>query len=115
MKRAAQRLGEAGEPSRGVMSESGLLPQDSTAPAPPDPAPIELPSDRQPEADDLPGGTITLAAALQELARLLPELRDALNRQSGPPVGKMAYRLDELARALGVSRRVLERERSAGR
>jgi predicted DNA-binding transcriptional regulator AlpA len=29
--------------------------------------------------------------------------------------GRMAYRLDELATALGVSRRTIERERSAGR
>ena len=32
-----------------------------------------------------------------------------------PPVGRLALRLDEVAAALGVSRRAIERERSAGR
>jgi predicted DNA-binding transcriptional regulator AlpA len=32
-----------------------------------------------------------------------------------PPVDRMTLRLDEVARALGVSRRLIERERSAGR
>ena len=32
-----------------------------------------------------------------------------------PEVQRLAYRLDELATALGVSRRTIERERSAGR
>jgi hypothetical protein len=32
-----------------------------------------------------------------------------------PTVERLTYRLDELATALGVSRRILERERSAGR
>jgi hypothetical protein len=32
-----------------------------------------------------------------------------------PAVERLTYRLDELATALGVSRRILERERSAGR
>jgi predicted DNA-binding transcriptional regulator AlpA len=45
-------------------------------------------------------------------------------RQTGPPdpagdapgeVCRLTLRLDELARALGISRRALERERSAGR
>ena len=62
----------------------------------------------------LPPGT-TLAEALSELVELLPGLRDALRRQSGPPVDRMTLRLDEVAAALGVSRRVVERERSAGR
>ena len=31
------------------------------------------------------------------------------------PTERLAYRLDELADALGVSRRTIERERSAGR
>ena len=30
-------------------------------------------------------------------------------------VGRMAYRLDDVAECLGISRRTLERERSAGR
>lgn len=32
-----------------------------------------------------------------------------------PPLGRLAFRLDEVAATLGVSRRTLERERSAGR
>jgi hypothetical protein len=31
------------------------------------------------------------------------------------PLGRLTYRLGEVARSLGVSRRTLERERSAGR
>lgn len=31
------------------------------------------------------------------------------------PIGRLTYRLGELAKALGVSRRTIERERSAGR
>jgi hypothetical protein len=50
--------------------------------------------------------------ALRELAAIL---KDALERQARPPVDRMTLRLDELAAALGVSRRVIERERSAGR
>ena len=33
----------------------------------------------------------------------------------GPAVERLAYRLNEVAKALGVSRRLIERERSAGR
>jgi hypothetical protein len=37
-------------------------------------------------------------------------------RHEAPPaVPRLAYRLDEVAAALGVSRRLIERERSAGR
>jgi predicted DNA-binding transcriptional regulator AlpA len=32
-----------------------------------------------------------------------------------PPVDRLALRLDEVAEAIGVSRRTIERERSAGR
>jgi hypothetical protein len=32
-----------------------------------------------------------------------------------PPVGRLALRIDDIANSLGVSRRTLERERSAGR
>jgi hypothetical protein len=31
------------------------------------------------------------------------------------PIERLTYRIDELAAALGVSRRIIERERSAGR
>ena len=32
-----------------------------------------------------------------------------------PPVERLAYRLDDIAQSVGVSRRLLERQRSAGR
>jgi predicted DNA-binding transcriptional regulator AlpA len=35
--------------------------------------------------------------------------------EAAPAVERLALRLDEIAKALGVSRRALERERSAGR
>jgi hypothetical protein len=43
---------------------------------------------------------------------------DSIDRQpegASPAVERLAYRLDEVAKALGVSRRLIERERSAGR
>jgi predicted DNA-binding transcriptional regulator AlpA len=64
-----------------------------------------------PEAAILPLGT-TLADALRELIVIVPKLKDALRR---PPVERLAYRLDEVADSLGMSRRAIERERSAGR
>ncbi len=56
----------------------------------PKPAPAPTPID-----DDLPPGVVRLANALDRW--------------------RLTYRLDELAEALGVSRRTIERERSAGR
>jgi predicted DNA-binding transcriptional regulator AlpA len=38
--------------------------------------------------------------------------RSTLNR---PPVERLLFRLDDVAQALGIARRTLERERSAGR
>jgi predicted DNA-binding transcriptional regulator AlpA len=64
-----------------------------------------------PEADEQPE-VVTLAEALRELAAILPGLKAAIAR---PPVERLALRFDEVAAALGVSRRLLERERSAGR
>ena len=57
----------------------------------------------------------TLAAVLQELAQVLPGLKLALENQGRPPVERLTYRIDELADSLGMSRRAIERERSAGR
>lgn len=37
------------------------------------------------------------------------------DRPTPPPIERLAYRLDEVATSLGMSRRTLERERSAGR
>jgi hypothetical protein len=56
-----------------------------------------------------------LAAVLVELVAILHGLRLALEHQARPPVERLTLRLDELAAALGVSRRIIERERSAGR
>jgi hypothetical protein len=61
----------------------------------------------------LPPGGRTLAGILEELAAELPALRAALGRQAAPP--RLAYRLSEIAAALGVSKRLLEMERAAGR
>ena len=86
---------------------------DSTAPSQPTTASIPPLRDCQPEAAELPEGVVILADALRELVAILPGLKAALDRR--PRVEPLAYRLEELADALGVSRRVLERERSAGR
>jgi predicted DNA-binding transcriptional regulator AlpA len=69
----------------------------------------------QPEAagDDLSESTKPLAAVLQELAGILPGLKAALECKA--PVERLTYRIDELADSLGMSRRAIERERSAGR
>ena len=66
-----------------------------------------------PEAADLPEGVTTLADALRELADILPGLKAAIERK--PPVERLAYRIDEVADSLGMSRRAIEREQSAGR
>lgn len=44
-----------------------------------------------------------------------PDDHEATPRPPLASVDRLAYRLDDLAAALGVSRRTLERERSAGR
>jgi hypothetical protein len=49
----------------------------------------------------------------ESLFAVLTRLADALDRQAAPP--RLAYRLSELVAALGVSRRLLEQERAAGR
>jgi hypothetical protein len=50
-----------------------------------------------------------IAALLPILTRLVAALEDR------PDVPRLTYRLGELAEALGVSRRAVERERAAGR
>jgi hypothetical protein len=66
---------------------------------------------------DRPEGMTDLAVAMRALVEILPGLKAALERQAGnrPRIEPLALRLDELADALGVSRRAIERERSAGR
>jgi predicted DNA-binding transcriptional regulator AlpA len=70
-----------------------------------------------PPGDELPDAAVTLRQVLAELSTIRLFLRDALNRQADdrPRVEPLALRLDELADALGVNRRTLERERAAGR
>src|SRR5262249_13671742 len=67
------------------------------------------------EAAALPPGVVSLAEALAELAAELPALRAALNRPPAPPIDRMPLRIDEVADALGGSRRTIEREPAAGR
>jgi hypothetical protein len=75
----------------------------------------------EPRADASQPPAMGLISVLSTLALLLPKLTEALERQpkSAPPAvpldGRLTLRIDELAQALGVSRRVLERERAAGR
>ncbi len=66
---------------------------------------------------DLPPGVITIGDALREFVAMLPVLRESLERatKTKPPIERMALRFDEVAAALGVSRRLLERELSARR
>src|SRR5262249_1609002 len=67
------------------------------------------------EAAELPAGIASLGDALRDLADTLPALKAALARQAQPQLSRMPLRLDEVAACLGVSRRVIERERAAGR
>jgi hypothetical protein len=62
---------------------------------------------------ELPEGVTPLIAVLQELAAILPGLKATLERK--PPIDRMALRIDDAADSLGMSRRAIERERSAGR
>jgi predicted DNA-binding transcriptional regulator AlpA len=57
----------------------------------------------------------TEAPASPETAQALPPGVIHLSQPTGAVVERLALRLDELAAALGVSRRAIERERSAGR
>jgi hypothetical protein len=66
------------------------------------------------EADGLPAGVRTLAEILERLAAELSALRAALDRQQTAPP-RLAYRLSEIATAVGVSKRLLEQARAAGR
>lgn len=77
--------------------------------------PTGLPS--QARDDQLPEGPITLAETLTRLAAILPRLAAALERQSEDRqrVERLTYRIEDLADALGVSRRFFERARAAGR
>jgi AraC-like DNA-binding protein len=64
---------------------------------------------------DLP--EMTVRNALVELAHVLPRLAAVLECQSEARdrVEPLAYRIDQVAAALGVSRRTLERALSAGK
>jgi hypothetical protein len=66
-----------------------------------------------PETAKLPEKGVTLVDSLAELVAILPGLRAAIERK--PSVERLAFRIDEVAESLGMSRRAIERERSAGR
>jgi predicted DNA-binding transcriptional regulator AlpA len=67
----------------------------------------------EPAATELPETRVTLANSLAELVGILPGLKAAIERK--PSVERLALRIDEVADSLGMSRRAIERERSAGR
>ena len=70
----------------------------------------------KPDAPDLPEGVKPLADVMQELVEILPGLRAALERQARPArIEPLAYRIDELADALGVSRRAHSKSRAIRR
>jgi hypothetical protein len=99
------------------MTKEHERPQPEAGGAVDDPRQDHLTARTDPETDDLPPGVHHLADVLAELAAILPGLKAALERQADnrPRIEPLALRLDELAHALGVSRRIIERERSAGR
>jgi hypothetical protein len=67
------------------------------------------------EAVEVTKGETSLAAVLATLVALLSRLAAVLDRPAKPTAERLALRIDELADALGVSRRAIERERAAGR
>ncbi len=97
-------------------SEAGLYNCNSTtAPARMGSFPTESPSNRKPAAPE-PPAPIPLADALAQLAAILPRLARVIERtESRSQTHRLTLRIEELAEAIGVSRRVLERELSAGR
>jgi hypothetical protein len=66
----------------------------------------------QSDTSILPHAT-TLADILRELVIILTGLKAVIDRKT--PVERLAFRTDEVASSLGISRRAFERERSAGR
>jgi predicted DNA-binding transcriptional regulator AlpA len=64
-------------------------------------------------SQDQPERALALADAIAKLVAILPGVKAAIERK--PPVDRMAFRLDEVADSIGMSRRAIERERSAGR
>ena len=65
---------------------------------------------------DQPAETQPEAAELAALIAILNRLVNALERQADRPrIEPMALRIEEVAIAVGVSRRGIERERAAGR
>jgi hypothetical protein len=72
---------------------------------------------RRPEAA-LPPGVRSLAEILEELAALLPGLRQALESHQAdnrPRIEPLALRPQDLAAAIGVDERTIQRWRSSGR
>jgi hypothetical protein len=70
---------------------------------------------RPPEASPLPAGVRTLAEVLEELAKTLPGLRQALELRAGGRPEPLAYRKADAARMCGMAPRTLEYLASAGK
>jgi predicted DNA-binding transcriptional regulator AlpA len=54
-------------------------------------------------------------APIRMTASIARPPEDPRPEAADPAMERLAYRLDEIARSLGVSRRLIERERAAGR
>ena len=68
-----------------------------------------------PDPAEATKGSKSLTAVLAALVAVLSRLAAVLDRPAKPAVERLALRIDEVAASLGVSRRAIERERSAGR
>jgi len=114
--RANERPRLLGTEAAAGEGEAGLYNCDSTAaPARMGPGSTSPPSTGNPAGPDRPK-PIPLADTLARLADILPRLARVLERTEGRTQNhRLTLRIEELAEAIGVSRRVLERELSAGR
>jgi len=87
----------------------------STAPTPTGTFPAESPPNHKPATPE-PAEPIPLADALARLNAILTRLTRVIEKpESRSQTQRLTLRIEELAEAIGVSRRVLERELSAGR
>jgi len=77
--------------------------------------PTEPSSNHKPAAPE-PTEPVTLADTLARLTAILPRLTRLIERaECRSQTDRLTLRIEELAAAIGVSRRALERELSAGR
>ena len=82
----------------------------------PDPC-LDVTNVTREKSSDRPIEAAGLVETLAALMALLSRLAAVLDRQADnrPRIEPMALRIDEVADALGLSRRAIERERAAGR